>query len=279
MNPVLAAWLLLLAGNLFSALYDLVLKLIDGDQGLLQFLFWRHLLALGLLLPWTGLVKVPAKKVMQVHLARGVVALLGALAVIQALQSLPLGTFMALFLSAPVQMVILAALFFGERPSRPLWIATFLGLAGVCLIVRPGSLHADAWLGFASGTAFALGSLLLKKLPADTTSKDTLWWQTLLPLPFLALGAWWEGKGPNLELLSLALLANLTLLVYQWTVVVAYRRAPVALVAGAEYTGLLYSLLLGYWWFAEIPNAWMLAGATLIVLPMLWSQLRHHRSL
>ena len=60
----------------------------------------------------------------------------------------------------------------------------------------------------------------------------------------------------------------------QWVGITAYKYGEANVIANVEYAKILYSLLFGYWLFAEMPNWMAIVGAMIIIasaiLPMLY---------
>ncbi|WP_341504100.1 DMT family transporter [Gallaecimonas sp. GXIMD4217] len=277
MSQSLLALLILIGGNVFSTLYDVVIKALGEGAPVFLFLVLRQGMATLLLLPsWQRQPRArrfhgPA---LRLHGLRAAVALLGAVALIQALTHLPLATASALFFSAPLQTVLLGALLFGERPGRITTLATLLGFVGVLVILRPGEINLYGILAFLAGTSLALSNLLLRRLPQEESSTNTLLMMQVLGLPVLALLAWLEQGSLSWHLVGVAALANGLLLIYQWCCVRAYRLAPASDIASGEFAGLLFAVLFGLLFFGEVPDLPMLLGALLVVAPMIWANRR-----
>ena len=45
----------------------------------------------------------------------------------------------------------------------------------------------------------------------------------------------------------------------------SYRHAPASVVAPFAYTAMIYSIVIGYLWFGEVPQAVVLAGAAIVI--------------
>ena len=45
----------------------------------------------------------------------------------------------------------------------------------------------------------------------------------------------------------------------------SYRFAPASMLAPYDYVSMIFAILLGYFWFDELPTLVMLAGATLVI--------------
>jgi drug/metabolite transporter (DMT)-like permease len=80
-----------------------------------------------------------------------------------------------------------------------------------------------------------------------------------------------------------ALGSALVILGYNITVLLAYRQIDACQVTSAEYTGLIWAVLIGWIGFNEMPDLWFAVGNAMIVVPLilvgLRSRQRSHRML
>jgi drug/metabolite transporter (DMT)-like permease len=188
-----------------------------------------------------------------------------------ALTLLPLAQAVAMSYTAPIFISLLAMLLLGERPTRWIWIALALGLAGAGVALWPelqkaGNPRLEGLLAAAFAAVSFSGVMVLARVQAQ---RDSLWTilllQNLLPTALLAAPAAWlwapvtPGDLPAIALTGL--LATVGLLAITW----AFRHLEASRVAPMEYTGLLWAGLLGYALFGEVPSAATLASAALIV--------------
>ncbi|MEX1056695.1 MAG: hypothetical protein WED11_03090, partial [Natronospirillum sp.] len=67
------------------------------------------------------------------------------------------------------------------------------------------------------------------------------------------------------------------ILCYNLTVLLAYRHVAANQVTSAEYTGLIWAILLGWILFAEVPDVWFIIGSTLIVGPLVLLSLNERK--
>ncbi len=192
-----------------------------------------------------------------------------------ALTYLPLTTANALFYTAPLIMLPLSAWLFGEKTTTDKMVTTLIGFTGVIVILRPSEFH---WATiFALGCAFtlALYNLLVKKLPLGKPVSITLFWTSLLSLPFAGVlsAFFWQP----LSYFDFALIAAsaFSTMGYHASAISTYKRSVTSHIALAEYSGLIFVTLFGVIWFEEFPDELTLVGILLIVLPML---LGHHKN-
>jgi drug/metabolite transporter (DMT)-like permease len=164
--------------------------------------------------------------------------------------------------------------------------AILVGLAGVLIIIRPGTEGFDRWalLGLASVACVVVRDLSVRPL------------QGQVPSTLVALGAavavtvmGWTGtifqgwQDPTGWEATRILGAGLFLIVGYLTSVAAMRSGDIGLVAPFRYTSLLWAIALGFLVFGNLPDFWTLVGAGIVIaagLFTLWRerQLRRQRA-
>jgi len=61
---------------------------------------------------------------------------------------------------------------------------------------------------------------------------------------------------------------------YNITVLLAYKQVDANQVTSAEYTGLIWAVLIGWIGFNEMPDLWFAVGSAMIVVPLILVGLR-----
>ena len=186
-----------------------------------------------------------------------------------ALAHLPIANVSAVLQALPLAVTMGAALVFGEPVGWRRWLAIAIGFAGVLIIVRPGfegfSIYSLSAL--ASVTFCAVRDLATKRIPkaiptllvsTATALAMTIVGAALLP----AMGGWTPMTGDSTALLALA--AVLVVIGYQF-IIMAMRAGDISFIAPFRYTALIWSILLGLFIFADIPDLPMIVGATIII--------------
>ncbi len=199
----------------------------------------------------------------------------GTLCFLLALAHLPLANVSAVMQALPLAVTMGAALFFGEGVGWRRWLAIITGFLGVMIVVRPG------FEGFSSYSLLALASvafcmfrdLVTKKIPAEIptllVSTTTATIITILgALLLVPMGGWTPMSGSDLTLLAIA--AVLVLIGYQF-VILSMRTGDVSFIAPYRYTALLWSMLLGFFVFGDIPDSVMLLGSAIVVASGLYT--------
>ncbi|WP_165857268.1 DMT family transporter [Marinobacter sp. JSM 1782161] len=277
-RTVNSAILLLVIGNAMALVSDVFIKLLEPGSPVFQFVFLRCLITLALLLPFLGqLDRGRLFAGLGVHTLRAHIHLVGIVCMVFALGALPLATANAVFYAAPVLVMVFSVLFFRERLDSRSVLAVISGFIGILVILRPVAINWMALSALAVAASLAVNALLVRKLPDGQSTVHKLFLNYLLVLPASALLMLWEGAAFDPSLLLTAAGSALFILGYNMTVLLAYRHVDASQVTSAEYTGLIWAILLGWTLFGEAPDLWFILGASMIVLPLLLISLRQRR--
>jgi drug/metabolite transporter (DMT)-like permease len=208
-------------------------------------------------------------------IVRVVCEMLAAVTYITALGMMPIANASAILQSLPLVVTFGAALFFREPVGWRRWSAIAVGLVGVIVIIRPGpeGFTAAALLCVASVLVTAGRDLATRSVDPEipslmitvvTAVSVSIVGALLIPL----LGGWKTVSATSLSHIALA--AVLVLVGYQ-SVILAMRTGEISFVAPLRYTSLIFSALLGFFFFAEIPDRWTLIGAAVIIASGLYT--------
>lgn len=203
-----------------------------------------------------------------------------------AIAALPLGDAIALFFTAPLFIVAIAGPYLGERITARTVATVLIGMAGVLVMLRPGSGLFDwaATLSLASAALYGFAQLIARKIGDSESAGVMTFYQNGIYLAgALATAALFHLMGmthaahPSLEFLvrpwvwptlaDFVLMASCGLIASAGMILLsqAYRLAPANRVATFEYTAILWTPLWGFIFFAEIPRHTTVIGAALIV--------------
>jgi drug/metabolite transporter (DMT)-like permease len=184
-----------------------------------------------------------------------------------ALQHLRLDQTVTVIFLGPLIVALLAGPLLGEWVGWRRFAAILVGFAGILLAVRPG-INLDPAFGFAFGAvlAFSFFMLLTRYLSAFDRPLTMLFYSILLGTFAIAPFALWAWVWPQslLQWLLLALLGTLGG-VGHYLFIHAYRLAPAPIVAPFLYLQLLTMVAFGYVVFGQLPDAWTIAGSTVII--------------
>jgi drug/metabolite transporter (DMT)-like permease len=219
-------------------------------------------------------------------LARGILNFVAYTAYYLGLAALPMADTVALFFTAPLFITIAAALVFRDRIGATNILALLAGFVGMLMIFNPSASVFDpaALLPVLAALGYALTQLATRVLGRTETAAAMTFWGNLTFLAgALALaavfgsGAYDGATHPSLAFLTrgwqpmpardlglfmaCGVIASigLSLLTY------AYRVAPSASVAPFEYSFIIWGVLWGWVFWAQLPAALAWGGIALLI--------------
>ena len=202
------------------------------------------------------------------HVLRALFAVLMMWGFLWALARASLADTYAIFMSAPLLVVLAASMLLGEKVDRHLWFAIVVGLAGVIVMLRPsteGIVSLAGLAALASALAYALVVVMVRFMArTETTASMVFWYLVMLSIGAGALAA--PGWVPIASSDAYWILAiGLAGWAGQHLITEAFRLAPAALVAPYEYTALLWGIGIDWVVWQALPGARMLVGACIVV--------------
>jgi drug/metabolite transporter (DMT)-like permease len=270
-------------------LQDAIMKGLSGAYPLHQVVFGRSLVAIVLILIATrltnGLSILRTRRLRQ-HLTRGLLLIVANSAYFLALAAMPLAQTMSIFFVAPVLITLLSFLLLGEKVDPRRWLAVLLGLAGVVVMLRPGTAVFElvALLPIAAALAYALMQVMTRQLGV---TEHALTMAFYIQLCFIAAGmvaglAVGDGKfagGGHVSLeflfrawvwpspLDAALIAAMGTLIaiVSYALSQAYRLAPASAISPFEYVALPLAVMWGFVFWGDLPDALSSLGIAMII--------------
>lgn len=262
----------------FFTLNDTFMKLMAGEVPLYQILTLRNaaVTAVYLLVAWrTGaLVRGLSRRDWQLSVLRGVAETGTAFFFLTALFNMPLANVTAVLQSAPLFVMVVAALVLREQIGWRRVSAALVGFLGVLLIIRPGP---DGFNIYAGYTLIAVLCITVRDIATRKLSRDaptvlvTAITSAMILVVFGVLGLV-EGWVPlDGRTASLTAAATVMVLGAYLASVQAMRIGEVSFVSPFRYMSLLWGLVLGYAVFGDWPTSLTLLGAAIVVGSGLYS--------
>jgi len=297
MNLVKAIGLKLASALLFTVMSVLVRHL-GADVPVGEVVFFRGLFAIP---PVLAIYAWRDEIMAAIHttepfgqLLRGLISSVGMFANFSALARIPIADVTAIGFAAPLITVALAAWILKERVRIFRWSAVVIGLIGVIVMLLP---HLDIGrFAVVATTTTTIGSLLAlcsaftnaaatiqtRRLVRTEKTASIVFYFSLTTAIGGALTLPFEWYTPDLlqffELIALGVLGGIGHIF----LTESYRYAPASVIAPFDYSSMLWALLLGYWFFGEVPGTLVLVGAAIVVaagLFVIWRErqlgLRH----
>ncbi len=265
----------MVAGMAFLTMSDAVSKYLVQSHPIGQVMCLRQaaclLFVLVVVMRGPGLAGLRPRNV-PIQILRGVVFIGSGYLIVWSLSVLPLPTVTAITFSGPIMIALMSAPLLQERVSPALWAATALGFVGVLIILRPGgtSFSLSLLIPVAAAFASSVRDILSRILARTESSISILFWSSLVLMAGTALTApfGWNSVSPLGW--ALFLLAGFVNFCAHLLLIESFRLARAAVVAPFKYTSLLWSVVLGYLIWGDMPDGWIWLGSAILVASGLW---------
>ena len=251
---------------------DALVKSLDGALPIGQVMGIRGLfisLLMVLILWQRGLLSRIREALTGLVFLRASMELLATLFFLTALVQLPFANISAILQFLPLAVTLGAAVVFKESVGWRRWLAIAVGFFGVLIIIRPGTSGFEpASLLVAISVLFAAARdlstrALPKALPSLLVTAATAVLVSFFGFGLvLAQGSWVPMESAHLKTLGIA---SVFLFVGYQCIILAMRTGEVAYVVPYRYTSLLFSIMLGYIFFAEVPDKYTILGSVIVI--------------
>jgi len=208
------------------------------------------------------------------HVMRNGVHFAAQVAWATSLTLLPLATVFSLEFTMPAWTAIMASIFLHERLTQSRIGAVILGFVGVLVIIRPGlqTFQPAALLTLAAAFGYGITLTTTKRLTATDATFAIVFWMNAMQLPMNLVGsdpffALKLGTAQIVPVIGLAV-AGLT---SHYCLSNAFRAGDATVVVPIDFLRIPLIGLVGWWLYAETLDAFVFAGAGLIVSGILWN--------
>lgn len=200
------------------------------------------------------------------HFLRGALQAGAMLQFFTALRFTPLAKVAALQFTTPLFSAVLALIVLREVIRLRRITALAIGIAGTLIILRPdvGGLDLGSGLVISSAAFWALATIIIKVLSRTESSISITVYGTLFMLPFTLLAALPYWQTPTLEQMAWLFAVGFLASIHNLGLAQAFRDAEVTAVMPFDFSKLIWSTIIGYLFFAEVPVVWTWVGGLII---------------
>lgn len=265
----------------FSIMHGLV-RYVSADMHPFQIAFFRNVFGLVFLLPLivrSNFVIFQSKRI-GLHALRGVINIIAMLMFFTALAISPLAKVTALSFTAPIFMAVLSFFVLAERFRLHRWMAIITGFLGMLVILRPGIVVIDtgALLVIGSASLWAVTMILIKILSRTESSVSIAGWMGIF-LGLFSIGpALWVWQTPTLVDIGWLLLIGLFGSMAQVSLAQSLKETDPTAIMPFDFLKLVWTALIGIWFFAEVPDIFTWIGAAIIFASGLYIAHRERRA-
>lgn len=258
----------LLSGMTFSASNGMV-RHVSAEVHPFEIAFFSFFFGFFVLLPVlarTGLAPLRTKRP-GMHMVRVALSAVATLAIFYALSVTPLAQVAALSFTMPIFATVLAIVILREVVGIRRWTAIIVGFVGTYVILRPGTgaIEFGALLVLAASVLYGITVIVIKSLTRTDSPLTIMAVQICMMSPVLlvpALFVWQWPTWPQLAwLATIAVVTAFSVLAFA----MAMKEADTAAVMSLNFLQLVWASLIGFVFFAEIPDLYTWIGGAMIV--------------
>ena len=269
-DPARAGILLVIAASFGFASMDAMSKVLAQDHAILQILWFRYMVftVFGLAIARRrGVRRTLISQRPWLQAFRALLLVAENAVFVLAFRYLPLADVHALGASAPLMVVALSVVLLGETVGIRRWSAVLVGFVGVLIIIRPG-LQEIEWpllIPLVGALMWALYQILVRLCSRTDGSDTTLLWSALVGLAATSVTGPFVWVPPDREAWVLLVVLAVAGSLAHYALIKGLQLAEASAVQPYTYTLLVFAAFWGLAVFGDIPDAWTILGATIIV--------------
>ncbi|MGI9483576.1 MAG: DMT family transporter [Hyphomicrobiales bacterium] len=273
---------LMIGAFIFFAGLDSCAKFLGASLPVAQTVFLRYVFAVGyaLVFVWfSGGKSLFITKAPKLQIVRGLLLLAATLSNFVAVKYLRLDQTSAIMFSSPLWVCALSVPLLGEAVGPRRWIAVAFGFLGVLVIIRPGTdgFHWAMLLSLASTLSVAFYLIASRKVGAVDSSKTSVFYASVVGAVAAAPAAPFVWVPPDGFEWLLIVIMGLCGGIGHHMLSQAHRMAPAPVLAPFIYTQIVSMAAMGYLFFGDVPDAWTIAGASIVIGSGLYLLYRERR--
>lgn len=278
-RPIIGVGLMLGAMAVLPGI-DVIAKML-GQQGLpvLQIVWARLALGALMTLPFAWRIAGPGglwPARPWYHLMRATLLVAATFCFFLSLHWLPIADALAIFFVQPLIVTILSALILREAVGPRRWAAVAIGFIGTLIIIRPGfaEVNPGSLLAFGAGAFLACYFVMTRSIAGQAHAMVTTFQTSLLGGLILSAVIWTVWQTPTLS--QWALFAALAFIATfgHLMIVRAYDHAEASLLAPLAYTEMITSVILGWVFFHDFPDAYTFLGVAILIACAIYISMR-----
>ncbi len=262
----------------FSIMAVSIRELSRGGLNIFEILAIRSgvalLVMLTMLAVWRDLRLHVVPRRMGLHLFRNTVHYASQFSWALSLTMLPLATVFALEFTMPAWTAVLAVWFLHERMTPSRLGVVVLGLVGVLVILRPGvaGFNPAAILVLLAAFGYAITMITTKKLTVTETTFAIIFWMAVIQFPLSLIGSN-QPAFLSLDIRHLlpAIGVGTAGLTSHYCLSNAFRAGDATLVVPLDFMRIPLIAVVGWAFYGERLDVFVLLGALIIVSGVLWN--------
>ena len=264
-----------LLGWMFLPVMDGFAKYLSADLPIMQITWARYFFTVVFTLPimffffnkqlvWSDKPKL--------QILRGLILLFANICFFYSISVIALAKALTLAFIAPLIVTAFSPLLLGEKVGFKRWTAVVIGFIGSLVVIRPGFLEINLASVSALGTGFLYGFYLIitRKLSTSDNPLLTILITGMVGAVLVSLIIPFYWVNPTINQWSLMAGIGIFACIGHLFLILSLKYADASKLAPLGYTEIIPNVLIGYYFFSEIPDSWTYLGLVIIVLSGLY---------
>ena len=264
-----------LLGWMFLPVMDGFAKYLSADLPIMQITWARYFFTVVFTFPimffffnkqliWSDKPKL--------QILRGLILLFANICFFYSISVIALAKALTLAFIAPLIVTAFSPLLLGEKVGFKRWTAVVIGFIGSLVVIRPGFLEINLASVSALGTGFLYGFYLIitRKLSTSDNPLLTLLITGMVGAVLVSLIIPFYWVKPTINQWSLMAGIGIFACIGHLFLILSLKYADASKLAPLGYTEIIPNVLIGYYFFSEIPDSWTYLGLVIIVLSGLY---------
>ena len=264
-----------LLGWMFLPVMDGFAKYLSADLPIMQITWARYFFTVVFTFPimffffnkqliWSDKPKL--------QILRGLILLFANICFFYSISVIALAKALTLAFIAPLIVTAFSPLLLGEKVGFKRWTAVVIGFIGSLVVIRPGFLEINLASVSALGTGFLYGFYLIitRKLSTSDNPLLTLLITGIVGAVLVSLIIPFYWVKPTINQWSLMAGIGIFACIGHLFLILSLKYADASKLAPFGYTEIIPNVLIGYYFFSEIPDSWTYLGLVIIVLSGLY---------
>ena len=270
-----------LLGWMFLPVMDGFAKYLSDDLPILQITWARYFFTVAFVLP---IMLLFFKKQLvwsdkpKLQIFRGLILLSANICFFYAISVISLAKALTLAFIAPLIVTAFSPILLGEKVGFRRWTAVAVGFIGSLIVIRPGFLEFNLASMAALATGFFYGFYLIitRKLSTSDNPLLTLLITGMVGALLVSLIIPFYWVKPSLNQWSLMAGIGVFACIGHLFLILSLKYADASKLAPLGYTEIIPNVIIGYYFFSELPDNWTYLGLFIIVLSGLYISRREY---
>ena len=270
-----------LLGWMFLPVMDGFAKFLSDDLPILQITWARYFFTVVFTLPimifffkkqlvWSDKPKL--------QILRGLILLSANICFFYAISIISLAKALTLAFVAPLIVTAFSPVLLGEKVGFRRWTAVVVGFIGSLVVIRPGFVELNFASLAALGTGILYGFYLIitRKLSTSDNPLLTLLMTGMVGAILVSAIIPFYWVKPSLNQWSLMAGIGVFACIGHLFLILSLKYADASKLAPLGYTEIIPNVLIGYYFFSELPDNWTYLGLFIIILSGLYISRREY---